>query len=166
MSQSHKPDSPVPLKLLADCMLGRLARWLRLLGYDTAYENSASDPHLARRARAEGRVLLTRDHDLANRRGLRTLLIESETLEEQVHEVRDALGPPPDPALTRCSVCNTTLESVTPEEIAASVPAYVLHTQTNFHRCPGCGRVYWPGTHTQKMNRQMEGFTSQEPNHA
>ena len=145
-----------PLELLADCMLGRLAKWLRLLGYDTAYENDASDPHLARRARAEGRVLLTRDHELAGRRGLRTLLIESETLEEQVQEVQDALGPPPDPALSRCSVCNGVLETVTPAEIADHAPLYVLRTQTEFRRCSNCGKVYWPGTHIQAMRAHLE----------
>jgi len=148
-----------PLKLLADCMLGRLAKWLRLLGYDTAYENDASDSHLAHRARAEERVLLTCDHELAARRGLRTLLIESETLEEKVQEVRDALGPPLDSALSRCSVCNGVLEAVALAEIADRAPPYVLRTQTEFRRCSGCGKVYWPGTHTQRIHEQIEKFT-------
>ena len=56
-----------PLRLLADGMLGTLAKWLRLLGYDTAYDNVAADPELARRARSEGRVLLTRDRELSKR---------------------------------------------------------------------------------------------------
>ena len=159
---ASRPESP-PLKLLADCMLGRLAKWLRLLGYDTAYENAASDPELARRARAEGRVLLTRDHDLAARRGLRTLLIQSEALEEQVREAQDALGPPSHPALSRCSVCNVVLEAVSPAEISDRVPPYVLRTQAKFHRCPGCGKVYWPGTHLQAMREQIERFNSEEP---
>jgi uncharacterized protein with PIN domain len=146
------------LRLLADGMLGRLAKWLRLLGYDTAYENSAVDNELARRARAEDRVLLTRDRELANRRGLRTLLIQSEALEEQVREVQDALGPPPHPALSRCAVCNAALEPVAPGEIADRVPPYVLSTQTEFRHCSGCGRVYWPGTHLRKMRRQIESW--------
>jgi len=151
-----------PLKLLTDCMLGRLAKWLRLMGYDTAYENVASDSHLAHRARAEGRVLLTRDRELAGRRGLRTLLIQSELLEEQVREVRDALGPPPDPAFSRCSACNGVLEAVTPEAISDRVPPYVLRTQSTFHRCPGCGRVYWPSTHLRAMRLQIEQFDDRE----
>jgi hypothetical protein len=147
-----------PLRLLADCMLGRLAKWLRLLGYDTAYENDAADHALARRARAEGRVLLTRDHALAKRRGLRTLLIESQVLEEQVQEVQEALGPPPDLSLSRCSVCNVALEEVSPAEVADRVPPYVLKNQSEFRYCPGCGRVYWPGSHVQAMGEQLEGF--------
>jgi len=146
------------LRLLADGMLGRLARWLRLLGYDTAYENDADDLYLARRARAEGRVLLTRDRALAARRGLRTLLIESEVLEEQVRQVREALGPPPDPALSRCSICNLPLRQAGRDEVASRVPPYVLRTHERFRVCPGCGRVYWPGTHLERMRRQMERF--------
>jgi uncharacterized protein with PIN domain len=144
-----------PLKLLVDGMLGTLAKWLRLLGYDTAYDNIANDHALARRARAEGRVLLTRDRELVNRRGLHTLLIESEMLEEQVQQVQDALGPPPDPVLSRCAVCNTELEQVSPEDIASRVPPYVVRTQADFRRCPGCGRVYWPGTHVDDMRERM-----------
>jgi uncharacterized protein with PIN domain len=143
------------LRLLADGMLGKLARWLRLMGYDTAYDNAAGDPELARRARSEGRVLLTRDRELAGRRGLHTLLIRSDTLKEQLQEVREALGPPPCPALSRCTVCNEALESVSPQEIADLVPAYVLRTQTVFRRCPGCGRVYWPGSHVEAMHEYL-----------
>jgi uncharacterized protein with PIN domain len=140
-------------------MLGTLAKWLRLLGYDTAYDNTATDPQLARRARAEGRVLLTRDHDLAGRRGLHALLIQSEVLEEQVREVQDALGPPPDPALSRCAVCNAALASVSSKEVADKVPPYILRTQSDFRRCPGCGRVYWPGTHVDEMREQLGEWT-------
>lgn len=146
------------LRLLADCMLGSLAKWLRLLGYDTAYENEAADPELARRARAEGRVLLTRDHELSRRRGLHTLLIQSEDLKEQIQEVQEALGPPPDSALSRCPVCNTCLASISHAEAAKRVPPYVAKTQTEFHRCPGCDRIYWPGTHIEKIQQQMETF--------
>lgn len=165
MNQPRQSGPSTPLKLLGDGMLGRLAKWLRLLGYDTAYDNAASDPELARRARSEGRVLLTRDHELAARRGLRTLLIQSEVLEEQVREVQDALGPPHDPALSRCSVCNVVLKTASPDKIADLVPPYVLRTQTEFRRCPGCGRVYWPGSHIQRMRSQIEKFTTEEANY-
>ncbi len=148
-----------PLRLLADCMLGRLAKWLRLLGYDTAYENDATDHELARRARAEGRVLLTRDHELAGRRGLDTQLIRSEQLEEQVEEVRRALGPPPEPSLSRCSVCNGTLQEVPRREVADLVPPYVLETHDAFRRCKQCGRVYWSGTHVDGMDEELTQFS-------
>jgi uncharacterized protein with PIN domain len=130
-------------------------RPLKFLADDTAYDNVADDHELARRTRAEGRVLLTRDRELAGRRGLHTLLVESEVLEEQVRQVRDALGPPPAPALSRCAVCNTALEQVSPKDVASRVPPYVVRTQTDFRRCPGCGRVYWPGTHVDGMRERM-----------
>ena len=151
-----------PVRLLADGMLGKLAKWLRLLGYDTAYDNVASDAELARRARAEGRVLLTRDRELSKRRGLRTLLIESEVLEEQVRQVQEHLPPPPQPPLSRCAVCNSALDSVSPAQIADRVPPYVLRTHSEFRRCPGCGRVYWPGSHLDKMGDQMNKFNTEE----
>lgn len=149
------------LRLLADGMLGRLARWLRLLGYDTAYENDADDLELARRARAEGRILLTRDRALASRRGLRTLLIESEKVQEQVRQVLEALGPPPYPALSRCSLCNVPLERAAPHQVAERVPPYVLQTQKRFGVCPLCRRVYWAGTHLQHMQRYLRLFPAE-----
>jgi uncharacterized protein with PIN domain len=154
------------VRLLADGMLGKLAKWLRLLGYDTAYDNVASDAELARRARAEGRVLLTRDRELSRRHGLRTLLIESEVLEEQVREVQEHLSPPPQPPLSRCAVCNSVLDTVSPAQIADCVPPYVLRTHSEFRRCPGCGRVYWAGSHLDKMSDQMDKFNPEGSNHA
>ena len=154
--------SDEPPRLLVDGMLGRLAKWLRLLGYDTVYDNSSSDPELARRSRAEGRVLLTRDRELSARRGLRTLLIQSEKLEEQVQEVQGAFALSSPIPLSRCAVCNTELESVSPADVISHVPPYVLKTQSEFRRCPGCGRTYWPGTHLQEMRRQMDTFSPGE----
>jgi len=151
-----------PLRLLADGMLGRLAKWLRLLGYDTAYDSAADDPQLAHRARAESRVLLTRDRALAARRGLRTLLIRSQALEEQVREVQSALGPPSSPPLSRCAVCNARLEPISSAEVADRVPPYVLRTQSQFQHCPGCDRIYWPGSHTRAMHEQIEKFSTEE----
>ena len=158
ISPSMKTDGS--LRLLADCMLGRLAKWLRLLGYDTAYDNDATDHDLARRARAEGRVLLTRDRELAARRGLETLLIQSERLPEQVEEVQQALGPPLDLSLSRCSVCNGILEAVSGNDVVDRVPPYVLRTHSDFRRCTDCGRVYWSGSHVEEMSEELEDFRS------
>ncbi|MCP4535771.1 MAG: hypothetical protein GY832_01330 [Chloroflexi bacterium] len=151
-----------PLRFLADCVLGKLARWLRLIGYDTAYENVASDPELARRARAEGRVLLTRDRELAARRGLRTLLIQSKVLEEQMQEIQNAFGPSPHIPLSRCTVCNAVLEIISPADVADRVPPYVLQTQTEFRLCPDCQRIYWRGSHWDGMRDQISKFTAKE----
>lgn len=141
-------------RLLADAMLGKLARWLRILGYDTLYLQDA-DASIAQRARAEGRIVLTRDHGLAQRRGLRTLLINAQDLDTQIIEVVSALGRPVD-AAPRCMLCNGKLRRI-PVEVARSfVPSYVAETQTLFHRCAECGKIYWQGTHWQGIARQVQ----------
>ena len=139
------------MKLLADAMLGRLARWLRIMGYDTAYIPDTDDFAVMGLARAEDRLILTRDRALAERRGFRTLLIESESLERQVLQVWAAAGPPPDVLVSRCSVCNYNLVEAEPEMVSARVPPYVQKTHEHFSLCGACGRIYWQGTHWQRM---------------
>ena len=138
-------------RLLADGMLGRLARWLRVLGYDTAFDPVAEDWALVRRARSEGRMLLTRDRQLAARRGVSALLIEDEELAGQVRQVVETVGPSPTGAFTRCSVCNRQLAPLSREEARDRVPPHVYRTQQEFRLCPACGRVYWRGTHWEQM---------------
>ncbi len=144
------------MKFLADMMLGRLATWLRLLGYDTAFLPQADDPELARRARAEDRILLTRDVELTRRRGVRSILIASEQVEEQLQQLARELHLTARMAFSRCAVCNVPLEQVTKSAVKGSVPPYVFQTQTQFRRCPQCHRVYWRGTHWARMLAQME----------
>ncbi len=142
-------------RLLADAMLGKLARWLRLLGFDVEYA-PVDDHALAARARAEGRVLLTRDHGLAARRGLSVLLVTSEVLDEQLRQVLDTLGYPDERTRPRCMQCNVPLEPLSPTEAAAYVPPYVVRTQTRFRRCPRCGRITWPATHWTGIRERLE----------
>lgn len=144
------------MKFLADNMLGRLATWLRLLGYDTAYVPNGDDPELARIARAEDRVLLTRDLELTHRRGVQTLLIESERVEEQIAQVLRIYNLSAQRAFSRCAICNVPLESVSQDEVAADVPPYIRTTQDQFRRCPRCRRVYWRGTHWAHMMAQIQ----------
>ncbi len=144
------------MKFLADNMLGRLATWLRLVGYDTAYLPNADDPELARVARAEDRVLLTRDVELTHRRGVRTLLVESEQVEKQLSQVLHTFGLGVRQAFSRCAVCNIPLEPVDKSEVENDIPPYVRTTQDQFRRCPQCRRVYWRGTHWAHMIAQIE----------
>jgi uncharacterized protein len=144
------------MKFLADNMLGRLATWLRLLGYDTAYQHDATDAELARRARVEQRVLLTRDVELTRRRGVRSLLIESEQVEVQLAQVFHALNLTAQEALTRCAECNSLLEEVGKESVRGLVPPYVFHTQERFRRCPYCAHIYWRGTHWAHIVGQIQ----------
>jgi uncharacterized protein with PIN domain len=144
------------VRFLADEMLGRLARWLRILGYDTTYLSPADDNDLVRVARAEGRILLTRDTELARRRGLRAILIESERVEEQVRQVLDALDLTTEGSFSRCPICNIPLEELNKAAVADHVPPYILRTQERFSRCPNCGRIYWRGTHWARMRERIE----------
>jgi uncharacterized protein len=148
-----------PPRLLVDAMLGRLARWLRLMGYDTTYWRDGSDLALVQQARAEERLIVTRDHQLAGRRGVRAMLVASESLDEQIAEVRAALASrapaTPEPS-TRCPECNGELHDLPREGARDLVPPYVWHTQRMFRRCPDCGRVYWRGTHWPGMQSRLE----------
>lgn len=144
------------MKFLADAMLGRLATWLRLLGYDTAYHPELDDGGLARLARAEDRVLLTCDVELTRRRGLRCELIESDKVVEQLGQVFRRFGLHAREAFSRCAECNTSLDTVSKESVRGDVPPYVFQTQTRFRRCPRCQRVYWRGTHWARMISQIE----------
>jgi uncharacterized protein with PIN domain len=153
-------------------MLGTLAKWLRILGYDTYFDPDLDDHQLVRIARAEDRVLLTRDTELARRRGVQVLLLSSESLEEQLHEVlvdaRSRLGSDADrfarlmdeQILTRCPVCNEPLEDLDRDEARARVPPYVFQTQEAFKICPGCQRVYWRGTHWERMQARLSRILS------
>lgn len=145
-------------------MLGTLAKWLRILGYDCVFDTSLNDHQLVRLARAEDRVLLTRDTELARRRGLRVLLIETEVLENQVRQVLRAHDLAPRRSRSRCSICNEGLETLSREAAAARVPAYVAQTQTDFRACPACGRVYWPGTHWQGIDQRLALFYPENSN--
>jgi uncharacterized protein with PIN domain len=149
------------LKLIADAMLGALARWLRALDLDVAYDPSLDDPELVARAVAEDRVILTRDRRLTERRLARNhLLIRSEVVAEQIRQVLEDLQIQPDleRLLGRCLRCNVPLKEIDPEAAGARVPPWVARTQREFRACPNCGRVYWKGTHVPRMLKRLEGM--------
>lgn len=154
----HPPASfDLPLRFIADDMLGRLAKWLRILGYDAAYPAPADDAELLHRAHAERRILLTRDRALAARpANVPIVLIVSPHLQEQlaqlVRELHLEIG---DKVLSRCLVCNHEIESISKEDAAGHVPDFIYRTHHTFHRCPLCGRIYWHGTHVERMLRAV-----------
>jgi len=152
-----------PRRFIADCMLGKLAKRLRMLGFDTAYERRIDDATLVRRAVEQGRTLLTRDTRLVQRRALKDnpagfLLVTSEQPEEQIREVFEHFGlrPARDRLLTICLRCNLPIEPVAAEHVRELVPPYVHATQKRFSRCPGCGRVYWRATHVESMMARLQ----------
>lgn len=141
-------------------MLGTLAKWLRILGYDTLFDPSLDDHQLARLARAEDRVLLTRDQALARRSGLSTFLVNSEHLDDQIRQVLTDLELEPDRSFSRCPVCNKVLETISRETARKRVPAYVARKHKAFKACPGCQRVYWRGSHWKQMNDHLARLQS------
>lgn len=146
------------MRLIADSMLGKLAKRLRMLGFDVGYEARVNDRELVRRARAEGRVLLTRDTRLLRRRDLPPhVFIRSDHVGEQLAQVVSELELRLDrgAAFTRCLACNGELAPAPKESVRGQVPPYVFRTQDRFARCHGCGRIYWRGTHLQGMERGL-----------
>jgi uncharacterized protein with PIN domain len=146
------------MKFIVDGMLGRLAKWLRILGYDTAFSPNLDDDQLVRLARAEGRLLLTRDRGLARRRGLQCLLIESHHLEEQLDQIFAELALTGEHPFSRCPVCNTPLQKVEKPELEGRVPPHIFRTHKDFSLCPNCDKIYWPGTHWTRMREKLAGF--------
>jgi uncharacterized protein with PIN domain len=145
-------------RFVADVMLGRLARWLRALGFDTLYFHDAPDRRLLAVALAEGRRLLTRDAALARRARDAGFLVRAEALDGQIREVTQALRLAPDRALSRCLECNGRLVPAEPEAVRHRVPPYTFTTQREFRACLGCDRVYWAGTHVAGIARRLEPY--------
>jgi len=134
-------------RFVTDVMLGKLARWLRALGYDTLYFRDATDARLLGIALRENRRLLTRDVGLARRAAAAGLLIRGEGVDDQIREVMAACGLLGRAPLSRCLECNGTLTPCRSDEVRERVPPYTLATQREFSLCAGCGRVFWPGSH-------------------
>lgn len=145
------------MRLLCDHMLGSLAKWLRFMGYDTAYPGPLDDTQLIAVARREDRVLLTRDKELAARCP-GSLRVRSDSLEEQVREVAGALGLRVVDPLSRCSVCNASLAAVPLDAVRDLVPEGVRSRHEAFWQCPTCHRVYWQGSHWRKMVERLQHF--------
>ena len=152
------------LKFIVDNNVGKLAKWLRLMGYDSLLFDSSDDSRLIHIALHQERVLLTRDTEIMKRRvvtigRLKATLLTSEEPEQQIRQVIESLNldcqfrP-----FTLCLECNQPLIKRSKEEVKNQVPPYVFQTQSEFVQCPACHRIYWKGTHWESMTRRLEGF--------
>jgi uncharacterized protein with PIN domain len=154
------PEKP---RFLADDMVGKLARWLRIIGLDVASAGRVDDNRLVRKALEEDRVLLTRhaalldritDPALKPRRAeLRWIVLKSPHCLEQIDQVLDESGLRVDESrlFTRCLVCNTLLEPASKEDVAGEVPEFTYAIQREYARCRTCNKVFWKGTHTERI---------------
>ena len=146
-------------RFLADAMLGRLARWLRVIGYDTVHlPMDTPDAVLVRRAHEEGRILLTRDrHLLRELRPAGAMEVLSEVPLEQLRQVVAACAlTPPAELLCRCLLCNTELDAVAPAAVREQLPPSARDLPGPVRRCPTCGRVYWRGSHARRMQAALD----------
>lgn len=146
------------MKFIADAPLGKLAKWLRILGYDTLYFQEKGLKKLLEKAERENRMILTRN------RQLRKLLVEKKSLFItqnqpwlQLKEVIQAYNLEKSrKPFSLCLLCNQPLREIAKSKIEGKVPEYVYDTQNNFFTCPQCQRIYWPGTHLQGMEEKID----------
>ncbi len=146
-------------RFFVDQMLGRLGARLRLLGYDTRIARDLPDSEVTRIAAAEGRILLTRDTALSRTRAVPVHYVVATTPRAQLAEVLSAFALAPDPArfFTRCSVCNTPVESVAEADVRADLPPGVRGRDLALFRCPACGQLYWHGSHVARILDDLAG---------
>jgi hypothetical protein len=145
-------------RFIADVMLGRLAKWLRIAGFDVLYSNKFSDEELIAISNREGRVLLSRDTRLLIRRPVKEFIfLESQDIQPQIRQVFETMHISGLPSLlSRCLACNEALVETTRESVRASVPVFVYKTQNRFKCCPRCGKIFWAGTHRSSVIRTLE----------
>jgi len=142
-------------RFAVDRMLGRLARWLRILGHDVSYGSGLGGRALLAHARREGRMVLTRDTRLCAAYAGPHLFLASDDFRVQLREVAAAVPLLPARRFTRCLECNCALEEAPRAAAERRVPPFVWHTQDRFLRCPGCDRFYWPATHRTNMLHEL-----------
>jgi len=152
------------LKFIVDNNVGKLAKWLRMMGYDTIFFDGSNDSHMVAKALAEGRVILTRDTEIMKRRlvtsgQLKAILINSNEPEPQMQQVINTLNldcqfrP-----FTLCLECNQPLAEKNKDQVKDRVPPHVFRTQSQYMECPACHRIYWRGTHWQAMTKKLKKF--------
>lgn len=152
------------MRFVVDSNVGRLARWLRIAGFDTLFVRGIDDNRLVRIALDEDRVLLTRDRQILKRRlvtsgRLKVILIEDDEVKAQLRQVLTALNLAGQlRPFSLCVECNEPLVPREKGEVEELVPPYVFRTQTQYMQCPSCLRIYWRGTHWARMSRELEGI--------
>lgn len=138
-------------------MLGRLAKWLRVMGYDVLYLKNVEDEKIVENAIKEDRILLTRDKKLA-KKFKNSLYIEEKDLDGQIRKVVEAfeITKNEENFLSRCIICNVEIEEIEKEKVKGKVPENVFENFEEFWICKKCGRIYWAGTHWKNMKEKME----------
>jgi uncharacterized protein with PIN domain len=153
---------------MVDHNVGKLAKWLRIMGYDALLFVGEDDGKMVKAALAQNRVILTKDTQIMRRRlvtsgRLKAILIEDSDPKAQLRQIVDVLNldyqfrP-----FSLCLECNQSLVEKGRDEVRGSVPPYVLKTRSQFMKCPSCHRVYWQGTHWEAMSRELEKLMAEK----
>ncbi len=147
------------MKFLVDRMLGKLAKKLRMLGYDAVYYGGGDLHQLIHMAREDGRVILTRNKKLIPKRPEDRIIQVSEddpVLQLQALAQQGCVAFTRDKLLSRCLVCNSLIEEIPREDAEGKVPDFIFYQQKTFFRCPSCRRIYWQGSHPKRMENGIE----------
>ena len=150
-------------RFLVDLNVGRLAKWLRALGYDSLFIPDADDEDLMRIAEEQARIVLTKDRYILERRTVtsgrvKVLLVNSDDFREQLRQIFETLGLSDKRVFSLCIECNEPLEIIEKPDVKDRVPPFVYETQDHFYQCPRCTKLYWRGTHWRNMRDEMAGF--------
>ena len=154
-------------RFLVDQNVGKLTKWLRLLGYDAVFFTGDDDNQMVKQALNENRILITRDTAIRRRKvalsgQLTVITFETEDAETQMQQLIAGLSLTEDSQpLSRCLEDNALLHSIDKTDVEKRVPTHTFKTQDEFMECPACGRVYWRGTHWQALERRLNSFKSQ-----
>jgi hypothetical protein len=140
-------------KFAADRMLARLARWLRLLGVDTIFDQSLDGASMLKIARADGRIMLTSDKRLKT--APEVLFLDSSNLRDQLRQVNARYPLKVGTALSRCSRCNTALVAVDRNTVRTRIAPFVYANHEEFFECPSCAHIYWGGTHSERIDCEI-----------
>ena len=156
------------IRFIVDNNVGKLAKWLRIMGYDASLFNEEDDGKMVKIALAENRVILTKDTQIMRRRlvtsgRVKAILVQDSNVKAQLGQVVGALNldyqfrP-----FSICLECNRRLMERTRDKVRDAVPRYVVETQSQYTECPSCHRIYWRGTHWQAMSRELEKLVAQK----
>jgi uncharacterized protein with PIN domain len=154
-------------KFIVDNNVGKLARWLRIMGYDTVCFDGGDDRRMINLALGTGRVLVTRDRQMMKRRvvtsgRLKAILIEKDGWLDQLRQLVQVMNLKVVGAFTLCVECNKALVPRRKEDVQDRVPPYVYRTHSQYMQCPACQRVYWQGSHWEAMRRRLEEMTASD----
>jgi uncharacterized protein with PIN domain len=151
------------MKFLCDRMLGTLAKWLRIYGFDTFYANSKmDDDELLKVSKDEDRVFITRDKTLvhvARRGNIKTIEIKTTDIDEQINSVLKGIKMDKTEILSRCILCNSKVEEIKKEDARDKVPEKVFTNNEKFWLCKKCNKIYWKGSHYEKMFEKINNLS-------